>query len=171
MYALAHHIYFERRRLTVAGLLAFAGGFTLHSGVNAVVFGLPYPVFTGFLYAVPVVLTAIITTFLLPNLRWLTDSVAVSRLVFAVWVVCAHRQEIAAQPMVNATIIVGGAILLLRLSSWFDKLSKTVGAPAFVMNAAALTRSGLAWIDNTAMREGATNVGPTIMRTFTASKI
>lgn len=152
MHRVPRHLYFERRRLTLAGLFAFVAGFALNAHVNSSAFGVPFPVFTGFLYAVPVVLTAAMTTYLLPNVRWLIDGAAVSRLGFAVWVVSVHGQEIATSPIASATIVVGGAIILLRLGAWLDTTSRKSDASVIVLNVVALARGILTWIDNTTAR-------------------
>lgn len=152
MHRVPRHLYFERRRLTLAGLLAFVAGFSLHAHVNSSAFGVPFPVFTGFLYAGLVVLTAALTTYLLPTVRWLIDGIAVSRLGFAVWVVGVHGQEIAASPIASATIVVGGAIILLQVGAWLDTTSRKSDASVIFLNIAALARGILAWIDNTAAR-------------------
>jgi hypothetical protein len=155
VYTIPRHVYFERRRLSLAGLLAFLAGYALYAHVNAVAFGVPFPVFTGFFYAVVVVLAAALTSYLLPNLRRLIDGVAVSRIGFAIWVVAVHGQEIAASPTASATIVVGGAIILLRLGAWMDRLSQTPAAPALLVRIAARARTFAAWLDNTAVRGGA----------------
>ena len=152
MYNIPRHVYFERRRLTLAGILAFIAGYALHAHVDATAFGLSFPVFTGFFYAVFVVLTAAMTSYLLPNLRKLIDGVAVSRLGFAIWVVGAHGQEIASSPLASATIIVGGAILLLRLGTWIHTLSRAPTAPG---PRARATPSMPRWGSRTACRAGA----------------
>ena len=155
MYRIPRHVYFERRRLTLAGVLAFVAGYALYAHINALAFGMPFPVFTGLLYAVFVVLAAAVTSYLLPNLRRLIDGVAVSRIAFAIWVVAVHGQEIAASPMISATIVVGGAIVLLQLGTWTVKLSRAPAAPALLVLVAAWARAFAEWLDNTAVRGGA----------------
>lgn len=146
------HLYFERRRLTLAGCLAFVAGFALHMHVGASAFGVPFPIFTGFLYAALVVPMAAVTTYLFPNMRWLIDGVAVSRLCFASWVVGVQGQEIAASAIASATIVVGGAIVLLQLCRWIDITSRRFDASGLFLDFASLARKALAWIDNTAAR-------------------
>ena len=155
MYRIPQHIYFERRRLTLAGVLAFAAGYALYAHIHATVFGLPFPVFTGLFYAVVVMFAAAVTSYFLPNLRKLIDSVAVARLGFAIWVVSVHGQDIAASPLARATVVVGGAIFLLRLGSWIDTFSRTPSAPLLFVNIAARARVAVAWLDNTAVRGSA----------------
>jgi MFS family permease len=152
-------VYFERRRLTLAGILAFVAGYALYAHVNATALGLPFPVFTGFLYAVLVVLAAAMTSYIFPKLRRLIDGVAVSRLGFAIWVIIAQGQEIAGSPLICATIVVGGAIILLRLSNWIDRLSRTPTAPVIFVNVAARARAAVAWLDNAAVRDTAVRDG------------
>ena len=156
MYRIPRHVYFERRRLTLAGLFAFVAGYALYAHINATAFGLPFPVFTGLLYTALVVLTAAVTSYLLPNLRRLIDGVALTRLAFATWVVAAHGQEIAASPSTTAAIVVGGAIVLLRLGTWIDRSSRKPAAPLLLVAFAAQGRTLAAWLDNAAAR-GSTN--------------
>lgn len=150
------HVYFERRRLTVAGLLAFVAGYALYAHIPAVVHGMPLPVFTGLIYAVVVVLAAAATAYLMPKLRRLIDAVALTRLAFAVWVVLAHGQAVAASPTATAAIVVGSAIALLHLATWLDKLSRQPAAMVWIATTGAELRSLAAWLDNAAVRGNAT---------------
>jgi hypothetical protein len=108
--------------------------------------------FTGFLYAALVVPMAAVTTYLFPNMRWLIDGIAVSRLCFASWVVGVQGQEIAASAIASATIVVGGAIVLLQLCRWIEITSRRSDAFAVYLDFASLAHKVLAWIDNTAAR-------------------
>lgn len=155
MYNFPRHVYFERRRLTVAGLLAFVAGYGLYSHIPAVVLGLPLPVFTGLIYAVVVVLAASVTAYLIPNLRRLIDAVALTRLAFAAWVVLAHGQAVAASPMATAAIVVGSAIALLRIATWLDNRGRQPAAQAWLATACAEVRACAAWLDNASVRGNA----------------
>lgn len=165
MYRIPRHVYFERRRLTLAGLLAFVAGYALYAHIPATAFGLPFPVFTGLLYTALVVLTSAVTSYLLPNLRRLIDGVALTRLAFATWVVAAHGQDIAASPVASATIVVGGAIILLRLGSWIDTASRKPAAPVLLVTITAQLRTLAAWLDNAAAR-GSTNYPASVGKGF-----
>lgn len=171
MHGIAGHMYFERRRLTMAGILSFIAGFALHAHVNSLALGLPFPVFTGFLYAVFVVLAATVTTYILPKWRRLIDFVAMSRLCFAFWVIGVHGQEIAASPLASATIVVGGAIFLQWFGDRIDTMNRALGAPVIILNVTARARAFFAWIDNRTEREGGTNVVSISNRSTTGTVI
>ena len=156
MYGIPRHVHFERRRLTLAGLFAFVAGYALYAHITPTAFGLPFPLFTGLLYTALVVLTAAVTSYLLPNLRRLIDGVALTRLAFAAWVVAADGQDIAASPSASAAIVVGGAVVLLRLGTWIDRSSRRPGAPVLLVTFTAQMRTLVAWLDNAAVR-GSTN--------------
>jgi hypothetical protein len=136
----------------MAGVLAFFAGYALYAHVPANLHGLPFPVFTGLLYTTFVVLAASVTTYFLPNLRRLIDGVALTRLGFALWVVAAHGQEVAASPTATAAIVVGGAAVLLRLGVWLDRTSRRPSAPALMVTLATQGRAVTAWLDNAPAR-------------------
>jgi hypothetical protein len=154
MYRIPRHLHLERRRLTLAGALAFVAGYALYAHIPLTAFGLPLPVFTGLVYTVIVVLAASVTSYAFPRLRHLIDGVAVTRLAFATWVVVAHGQAIAASPALSATIVVGGAALLLRLGAWLDRLSQSRNTPPLLALITAQARTFTAWLDNAAARDG-----------------
>ncbi|MFT4706184.1 MAG: hypothetical protein ACJAY6_001630 [Yoonia sp.] len=153
MRAIAKHMYFERRRLILAGLLAFVAGIMLNAHLSSMAFGLPFPIFTGLLYVFFVILAATMTTYFIPNLRWLTDCVAMSRLGFAIWVVDFHGQEVASLPFMSALIVVVGAMCLLRLTCWVEKISDLNVLPIKLFNVINQIRVVLFWIDNKETRE------------------
>ncbi|WP_420584829.1 hypothetical protein [Ruegeria sp.] len=117
MQSILRHVYLERRRLYAIGFLSFSAGVVLYSHINATQMGLPVPVITGLIYMVAVVVAAAATTYFLPGLRKITDAVAVTRLAFALWVVTTQSHEVAAAPFISATVVVGGAILLVNLGN------------------------------------------------------
>lgn len=152
MHMIPRHVYFERRRLTLAGVLAFVAGYALYAHVSATVFGMPLPLFTGLCYAGLVVPAAAGTSYFMPNLRRLIEGVAVSRLGFALWVVVAQAWEIAASPLASATIVVGGAFLLLQLGGLINRLSQRPTAKAWFASGAARASAVVGWLDNAAAR-------------------
>jgi hypothetical protein len=107
----------NRRVLAVATLLAFAAGGLMYLRYDAVVFGMPLAVFTGLTYAVVVGTAAAITLVVLPALAAMIEAVAVSR--FAVALAAAgfpdFGQAMVTSPMLSATTIVLGAVVVRRL--------------------------------------------------------
>lgn len=146
---ITRHIQTQRRRLVTSGLLAFVAGFALYAHVHATAFGLPFPVFTGLFYAIAVVLAAAVSSFVFPRLRRLIDGTALSRLGFAGWVVLGQHHDIAASPLLSATIVVGGAILLIEASSRLETLGRSAALPAPLDFAIGAGRAWCDWLDNT----------------------
>lgn len=147
------HIHLERRRLIIAGYLAYFAGFILHAHLIMTVFGLPFPVFTGLVYLGSVVLAGVVTTYFLPKIRWLIDCIAVSRLCFAFCIVGLQGQEFAASPMLSALIVVGGAIFIHRLGGQLNKISQSTYSQGSVTGLVERVRIILDWIDNKAERD------------------
>jgi hypothetical protein len=153
VYVLLRHIHLERRRLIIAGYLAYVAGYVLHAHLNVMVFGVPFPVFTGSVYLISVMLTGVVTTYLLPKIRWLIDCIAVSRLCFAFCIVGIQGQEFAASPMFSALVVVGGAIFIHRLAGILSKIVRSTEAQGMVIGLVKQVRVGLDWIDNKTERE------------------
>lgn len=153
MNGIFRHIHLERRRLFIAGYMAYCAGFVLHAHLNMLVFGVPFPVFTGFVYLSAVVLAGAVTTYFLPKIRWLIDCIAVSRLGFAFCIVAIQGQELAASPILSASIVVGGAICLHRIGGQFNKIGQSSNAHGIVVGLVEQVRVGLDWLDNKAERE------------------
>ncbi len=112
------HVDSQKRRLYAIAFLAFAAGYVLYSHIEVTRFGMPLPVFTGLLYMSMIVFATAVSTYFLPKLARVTDAVAVTRLGFAVWVAGTQSYEVAASPLIGATIVIGGAMVLLQLRSW-----------------------------------------------------
>ncbi len=150
MRSIKRHIYLERRRLTLIGAMSFAAGATLYSHLGVGQTGLPIPLMAGLVYMVAVVVAATVTTLLLPGLKRVTDTVAVTRLGFALWVAATHSYELVSSPLISATIVVGSALLLLQIGTWLPtvvrKLSLPKGPSDFIQNAQVF----LGWLDNAA---------------------
>lgn len=159
MQAFAQHIYFERRRLTLAGALALLAGFALSAHVDGVAYGLPFPIFTGVLYTVSVVSAAAVTTYMLPNLRWLIDCVAASRLVFAIAIVGFQGQQFATSPFTSAVLVVGGAIILQQICGVIDRVTRASVDQTVGVTYMTKVKACLAWLDNNAARSGQVESG------------
>jgi hypothetical protein len=107
----------NRRVLAIATLLAFAAGGLMYLRYDAVVFGMPLAVFTGLTYAVVVGTAAAITLVVLPALATMIEAVALAR--FGVALAAAgfpdFGQALVTSPMLSATTIVLGAVVVRRL--------------------------------------------------------
>ncbi len=121
MNRIVKHIDREKRRLYSIAFLAFSAGFVLYSHVDVTRMGLPLPVLVGFVYMGLVVCASAITSYFLPKLTRVTDAVAVTRLGFALWISSTQSYEIAASPVIGATIVVGGAVVLLQVRTWVEQ--------------------------------------------------
>ncbi|CUK09243.1 hypothetical protein RUE5091_03154 [Ruegeria denitrificans] len=144
------HLYLERRRLAVVGGMSFVAGATLYSHFTGTQMGIPAPIIIGFFYMVAVVVAAVVTTLLLPGLRRFTDAVAVTRLSFAVWVAATQSYELATSPLVSATIVVGGAIVLLQIGVWYPVAVRNLSFPQGGQHVTNNVRQYLRWLDNAA---------------------
>ena len=153
MHWIAKHLYFERRRIITSGALAFIAGVTLHSHMSIVVWGLPFAFMTGLSSASAVATSAAVTTFFRPNFRWLVDSMSVTRLGFAAWVVGTHSQEFAASPWASATVIGGSAILTRRLCVWINTLGEENAGLVILSDVAGHIRPVMHWVDNHSTRD------------------
>ncbi len=126
MNTLLQRAYRERRRTLVAAGLAFLAGYIFYMKFNGYIHGMPIPVFTGLFYGFFVGLAALAMGVFLPNLRFTVEVIALSRLLFAifVWQVPELGQQLLDSPLINATIVVGGAYLLNKLirtqEQWYN---------------------------------------------------
>lgn len=135
---IVEHLNREKRRLYSIAFLAFSAGCVLYSHVDATRLGLPLPVLAGFIYMGLIVCASAITSYFLPKLTRVTDAVAVTRLGFALWIASTQNYELAASPMIGATIVVGGAAILLQVRSWVQVAHQNVletMSPAFAFDA------------------------------------
>ncbi|WP_271950011.1 hypothetical protein [Ruegeria faecimaris] len=155
MKRVTRHLSLERRRLSLIAALAFASGFTLYSHIEATRFGLPVPVVIGLIYMAVIVCATALSTYFLPGLRRVTDTVAMTRLAFALWVAGTQSHEIAASPTISAAIVVGGAIFVLQTGSLVQKLAGNRPDFGFVPHIVGNTRLFLAWLDNACEYQGA----------------
>lgn len=101
-------------------VFSFLGGAALyaHVPVGPVAVGafvMPVAVFAGLSYAIAVFCTAFVTTLFLPGLRHLADAVALTRLTVGLVALAMPNvaEALIAAPVLSATIVVGGAGLLL----------------------------------------------------------
>ena len=150
--ALIRHIRLERRRIAVAGSLAFLAGTTLTSHLHGVAFGLPFPVFVGIAYAGLAMIAATFSTYFLPRLRHLVEAVALSRLLFALGIAGSQGYAVAETPLYAATIVVVGALGLVQIGTWLETRSRMATASVHLVDSAVRAREILDWIDNTATR-------------------
>jgi hypothetical protein len=118
------HFEQQKRRLYSIAFLAFSAGYVLYSHIDVMRYGMPVPVLTGLIYMGAIVCATVVTTYFLPGLTKVTDAVAVTRLGFALWIAATQSHELAASPVLGATVVVGGAIVLLQLSTWAKAMSQ-----------------------------------------------
>ena len=99
-------------------IMSFTAGVIAFLRYDAVVYGLPLPIFTGLVYATLIGSAALVTSIALPALRAMIEAAAISRLGVATASFGLPEFGAALQhsPMLSATAIVGGAILIRKLS-------------------------------------------------------
>lgn len=130
---LAQRLREARRLLAVVTLLAFAAGGLMYLRYDAVVFGMPLAVFTGLTYAVVVGTAAAITLVVLPALAAMIEAMALAR--FGVALAAAGFPDfglaLVTSPMLSATTIVLGAVVVRRLRSHIGRApGLTLSQPA-----------------------------------------
>lgn len=106
-------MYFERRRLGVVTVLAFIAGALLYSNIPANG-ALPVSLIAGGLYAAVVGSIAILTCLFLPALRFMLESIALSRVLvgIAAWQSPDVAMALVGSPLLMAMLVVSlGAIL------------------------------------------------------------
>lgn len=110
--------YRERRRVILASALAYLAGHIFYMRYSGELHGLPIPVFAGLFYAVFIGIAALVMCVFLPKLRFTVEAIAFSRLGFAifVWQVPELGQKLLDSPLVNATIVVGGAWVITKIA-------------------------------------------------------
>ncbi|MEQ9040328.1 MAG: hypothetical protein RIE24_18435 [Silicimonas sp.] len=155
-------IYRERRRLLFVTTMAFLAGFIFYSRAHAEIWGLPVPVVTGAIYAGVVGPTALFFCLVMPSIRFMIEAVAVSRLLFSVFVFSVPDigYRILASPLLTAAVVVLGGIAVSRLihghiqktrtNGWRDRLRPArilTRAPAQI-RARAWQRRFVGWIDD-----------------------
>lgn len=132
---LGQRIYRERRRLFLVTSLAFLAGYIFYLRAPAEIWGLPVPVVTGAIYAGVVGPTALFFCLVMPSIRFMIEAIAVSRLLFSVFVFSVPDigYRILASPFLTAAVVVMGGIAVSRLlhghiqksqaAGWRDKIS------------------------------------------------
>ncbi|MBT8423853.1 MAG: hypothetical protein KJO67_02665 [Silicimonas sp.] len=114
---LGRRIYRERRRLILVTALAFLAGYIFYLRVDQQIWGVPIPVLTGAVYAGVVGPAALFFCLVMPSIRFMIEAVAVSRLLFSVFVFSVPDigYRILASPLLTAFIVVTGGIFISRL--------------------------------------------------------
>lgn len=160
---LGQRIYRERRRLLLVTALAFLAGYIFYLRADTQLFGLPVPVVTGAIYAGIVGPTALFFCLVLPSIRFMIEAVAVSRLLFSIFVfgVPDIGYRILASPFLTAAVVVLGGIAVSRLihgrihkekaPTWREKLrpARFLGRAPVRLRARAWQHRFVGWIDDT----------------------
>lgn len=109
-------IFRERRRLLLVSALAFLAGVIFYIRTDIYIHGVHASLIIGAIYAVVVGFAALLVCLFLPSLRFMIEAVAVSRLVFSLFVLVQPDigYKILAMPALNATLVVFGGILISR---------------------------------------------------------
>lgn len=159
---LGQKIYRERRRLLLVTSLAFVAGYVFYLRADVQILGLPLPLVTGAIYAGVVGPTALFFCLVLPSIRFMIEAVAISRLIFSLFVFSAPDigYRLLASPFLTALVVVTGGILVSRLihgriqktrpANWREKLSPARyfrRAPA-QLHARAWQHRFVGWIDD-----------------------
>jgi hypothetical protein len=119
MAPLPRRIWRERRRTgLVAGLAALSGAL-FYSHIPATLAGLPLPLAMGLLYGLAFGLATLAVSLLAPRLRFAMEAFAVARLLYALAAAALPGLALTAitMPLVNATVVVAGGLLLARLAA------------------------------------------------------
>lgn len=154
MQTIRHRVYCERRRLGLIVALAFLAGYILYARAGITLHGVPISLVTGFLYAAIIGPAALATFLFLPALRALTEAVAVSRLGFACFV-CAFPEPgfaVLAMPLVNATIVIGGAMALCWVVRWVMRAAGSAALPGTLRRRIQSMTDIMDWIHDTEAR-------------------
>lgn len=160
---LGHRIYRERRRLVFVTSLAFLAGFIFYLRAGHQVWGLPVPVVTGAIYAGVVGPTALFFCLVLPSIRFMIEAIAVSRLLFSVFVFTVPEigYRVLASPFLTAFVVVTGGIVVSRLihgriqktraTAWRERfsLSRMISRSPARLRARAWQHRFVGWIDDT----------------------
>lgn len=157
LYRITDHCRSQLRRLCFAGASAVLAALAVYGHLEGSVGALPAPLAVALFYGTAVVLSGLVTTYFLPRIRRLIEAVAVTRLVTAacVLVVPELGPQLASAPFANATLTVGGAILLLAAAPVLHRLCEGPRTPLAVQAVAAGAHEGAMWIDNPPLSRGA----------------
>jgi|GEM_PF-1551778 len=122
-------IYRERRRLAFVSALAFLAGVLFYIRSDVYIHGVHASLVVGAIYAGVVGVAALLVCLLLPNFRFMVEAVAVSRLIFALFVLVQPEvgYKILAMPSLNAGLVVFGGVLISRLMHGRILRSKATG--------------------------------------------
>jgi hypothetical protein len=118
MASLARRIRRERRRTGLVATLAAVSGALFYSHISATVAGIPLPLFIGLLYGIAFGAATLTVSLIAPRLRFAMEAFAVARLLYALTAAAIPGVAFSAitMPIVNATVVVGGGVLLARLA-------------------------------------------------------
>ena len=153
----------ERRRLAFVGVLAFFAGYFFYARSGMVIHGWPIELITGFVYAAVIVPVAFVVCVLFPSLRFLLESVAITRLMLAmlVYTYPTLGAVVLGSPILTAMIVVSSAALLSRLflhgrlirikpERWTDRLKSIfIWRPARISDPTPLQYRFVSWVDDT----------------------
>ena len=160
---LGQRIYRERRRLVFVTSLAFIAGFIFYLRAGHQVWGLPVPVVTGAIYAGVVGPTALFFCLVLPSIRFMIEAIAVSRLLFSIFVFTVPEigYQVLASPFLTAFVVVTGGIVVSRLihgriqktraTAWRERfsLSRMISRSPARLRARSWQHRFVGWIDDT----------------------
>lgn len=160
---LGRRIYRERRRLLLVTTLAFLAGYIFYMRVDHEIGGVPIPLLTGAIYAGVVGPAALFFCLIMPSIRFMIEAVAVSRLLFSVFVFSAPDigYRILASPLLTAFVVVTGGVFISRLihgrikkrkaADWRERLSvsRIVTRAPVQLRGRAWQHRFVGWIDDT----------------------
>ncbi len=159
--ALKALLFLERRRLALVASLAFVAGSLFYWNSEVYLGSVHISVLTGFVYAIVVVITAIVVCGFIPSMRHMMESVAFSRLALAF--VFLARPDLGgvllANPLLLALVIVTGGACISRLIHGTIKRKKrrflalpVLSRDAVVTQGNDWQRNFTGWIDGDALR-------------------
>lgn len=111
---LKRRLVLDARRIVLVAVLGFVSGVLFYAHLDVTMAGLPLPLAAGFMYAGGGALGAAFVCLVLPGARLMIDAIAASRLLvsFAVFLMPEAGMFLLTSPMLLATLIVAGGILL-----------------------------------------------------------
>ena len=163
LYRLWRRVYCERKRLLFVTSLAFLAGVIFYLRTDQLIWGVPVPLVTGAIYAGVVGPAALFFCLVMPSIRFMIEAIAVSRLLFSLFVFSVPDicYTILASPFATAAVVVGGGAVIsrllhgrirkLRLAGWRDRLnlSRIVTRTPARLTARAWQHRFVGWIDDT----------------------
>lgn len=153
----------ERRRLAFVAVLAFFAGYFFYARTDLTVMGLPAGVVTGMVYAVMIVPISLLMCIFLPSMRFIIESVAITRLLLAMlaYTYAPVNEVLMGNPMLTAAIVVSSGAILSRTflhgrmrrptAPTFSERVKLyfTRLPARIEEPTPLQHSFTAWVDAT----------------------